>query len=130
MHRILIHYEDVLPCFPYFFNLAPEEFDPVFSEAFLCFSVPSSFCVLFLFFSAFVFFSPFCLCVAVRGAFSPFCSPLTACFCPLFGALPFFFIKKRGVVQMVLLLGGFFSSLRFTLLNTNTDGQLHSHYQN
>lgn len=93
-----------------YFNLTAEEFDPVFWDVFLCFCVPPSFCVLFPFFGPCpcVFFSPFCF----PPAFC--CSPL----CPLLGAFPFFFIKKRGVVQMVLLLGGFFSSERLTLLNT------------
>ena len=103
---------------PYFLNLAPEGFAPVFCDAFLCFSVPLPFCDLLLFFSPcpFVLFSPFCSFTAVSDLF---CSPLAACFspfCPLFGAFPFFFIKKRGVVQIVLRLGGLFSSLRFTLL--------------
>lgn len=99
--------------FSYFFNLTPEEFDPAFF-----FSVPPL-CVSFCAFNLcpFVFFSPFCCCTVVCDPCSPPCFAPLACFCPLLGAFPFFFIKKRGVVQMVLRLGGFFSSLRFTLLN-------------
>lgn len=116
-----------VPHLPYFFNLAPEEFEPVFWETFCGFSV-FSFGVLFLFFSLFVFFPPFCFNGVVWGVSSPFCSTFVAC---LSGTLPFFFIKKRGVVLMVFLLGGFFSSLRFTLLITkkNTWTTIISHYE-
>lgn len=102
---------------PHLCNLVPEVSVVVFWDT-LCFSFPS-FCVLFPFFSPcpFVFFSSFSWCDVVWAPFSPFCSPLAARLFPFFWSLPLVFIKKRGVVQMVLLLGGFFSSLRFTLLN-------------
>ena len=54
--------------------------------------------------------------ISVSRPFSSLCRPDVSRFCPFFCTLPFFFIMNRGVVQMVLLLGGFLSSLRFTLL--------------
>lgn len=96
----------------YFLSLSPDEFDPSFCNA-LSFPPRLSFFVLCLFTS--------CCTTAVWDVLAPFCSsPVVICislFCVLFTALLFLFIKKRGVVQMVLRLGGFFSSLRFTLLN-------------
>lgn len=100
---------------PHFFILTPDEFDPIFRVASLCFFAPPSFGAFFS--CLFVFFMSFCLCAAVGSLVSPFCV------CCFFCALPFAFIRKRGVVQMVFLLGGFFSSLRFILLNRNRINQ-------
>lgn len=107
----------------YFLNLSPGEPDSFFCNvsSFPCFS----FFVLF--------FLTFCCTTLVWDVLSSFLSStLVICisaFCLLFAAFPFFFIKKRGVVQMVLRLGGFFSSLRFTLLNVTQNKCSESSHQ-
>lgn len=91
----------------------------------LLFAAPPLLFFLFAFrFSPFALFFLFCCCAAFFCPPSFLSSPAGgfSCFSPVADVFPLLFIRRRGVVEMVLRLGGFFSSLRLALLNTQHNG--------
>lgn len=102
-----------------YFVLAARELDWLLDDALLFSAPPPPFLFLAFRFSPFAFFSLFCCCTVFfcRSSFLPSPAGGLSCFSPLADVFPLFFMRRRGVVEMVLRLGGFFSSLRLALLN-------------
>lgn len=101
-----------------YFNLAAGGTNWLFVDVLVFSARPLLFLLLAFSFSPFALFFLMCRWT-VPFCWSSFCSPAgsRSCFSVLAGVLPLFFIKIRGVVEIVLRVGGFFSSLRLALLN-------------